>query len=311
MMLLAWMVLPAAARTQGTYKKSSGVQHYITISVGGGEGNTLMRTPLDMPKVYNRIGADAQFHIGYELRQKGFFFGVGVGADYDLGRQHIDSLKDNYGRVDREGDPITYTYAYRDYNDRQMAAHITIPIYLGGYLTDALYLLGGVKFGINMWGVHKAWTEMETYGTYTEFIHTIHKTAYYGYYPESHYEYSSICPMPQFKIIPMVEIGYKIPLETKSKRVEMRVGAYAEYGIPLSMQNSLPMVDISQTDLNPFTQNQLDLQQHIILNSPVTTDWQVGGKTSNLQVGVRFTCLFNVTPPKRFCMCNPDKFLFR
>ena len=77
------------------------------------------------------------------------------------------------------------------------------------------------------------------------------------------------------------------------------------------MQNSLPMVDISQTDLNPFTQNQLDLKSHIILNSPVTTDWQVGGKTSNLQVGVRFTCLFNVTPPKRFCMCNPDKFLFR
>ena len=271
----------------------------------------MMRTPYELPKVYNRIGADAQFHIGYELRQKNFFFGVGVGADYDLGRQHIDSLKDNYSRVDREGDPITYTYAYRDYNDRQMSANISIPVYVGGYLTDALYLLGGVKFGIHMWGIHYAQTEMETYGTYTEFIHTIHHTDYYGYYREAHYEYMALCPAPKFKVTPMVEIGYKIPLETKSKRVEMRVGAYAEYGIPLSLQNDLPMVDISRTDINPFTQNQNNMRTNIILNAPVTSDWQVGGKSSNLQVGVRFTCLFNVTPPKRFCMCTPDRKLFR
>lgn len=305
-MLLALSILPAGARTQGTYKKSSGVQHYISLSVSGGEGNTMMRTFDNLPPVRNRIGADAQFHVGYELRQKGFFFGLGVGADYDLGRQHIDSLKDNYGRYDREGDAITYTYAYRDYNDRHMSVNLTIPLYFGGYLTEELYLLGGIKFGIHMWGIHSAQTEMETYGTYTEFIHTIHHTDYFGYYNESHYAYQSTYPAPQFKIIPMVEIGYKIPLQTKSKRVEMRVGAYAEYGIPLSVQNEMPMVDISQTDVNPFTQNQADLRAHIILNTPVATNWQEGGKTSNLQVGVRFTCLFNVTPPKRFCMCTPD-----
>lgn len=310
-MLLAWMILPAGARTQGTYKKSSGVQHYITMSVSGGEGNTMMRTFDELPKVYNRIGADAQFHIGYELRQKGFFFGIGVGADYDLGRQHIDSLKDNYSRYDREGDAITYIYAYRDYNDRQMSANITIPVYFGGYLTEHLYLLGGMKFGIHMWGIHLAQTEMETYGTYTEFIHTIHHTDYFGYYKESHYTCLSTYPAPKIKLIPMVEVGYKIPLQTKSNRIEMRVGAYAEYGIPLSLQNELPMVDISKTDVNPFTQNQQDLRTHIILNSPVASNWQKGGKSANLQVGVRFTCLFNVTPPKRFCMCTPDRKLFR
>ena len=280
------------------------------MSVSGGEGNTMMRTPDDMPTVHNRIGVDGQFHIGYELRQRGFFFGIGVGADYDLGRQMIDSLKDNYGRYDRENDAITYTYAYRDYNDMQMSAAISIPIYIGGYLSESLYLLGGVKFGINMWGIHHAKTEMETYGTYTEFIHTIHHAPYYGYYNESHYEYASVYPVAKLKVIPMVEVGYKIPLVTKSKRVEMRVGAYAEYGIPLSLQNEQPMVDISHTDINPFTQNQQNLRQNIILNTPIATNWQEGGKTSNLQVGVRFTCLFNVTPPKRFCMCSPDFKLF-
>ena len=309
-LLLALMVLPAEARTQGTYKKSSGVQHYITMSLSAGEGNTMMQTPDNLPKVHNRVGADGQFHIGYELRQTGFFFGIGVGADYDLGRQHIDSLKDNYGRYDREDDAITYTYAYRDYNDMQMSAHISIPIYIGGYLSEKLYLLGGVKFGIHMWGIHRAQTEMETYGTYKEFIHTIHRTDYYGYYKESHYEYMGLCTSAKFRITPMVEVGYKIPLETKSKRVEMRVGGYVEYGIPLSAQNDLPMVDISRTDVNPFTQNQADLRANIILNSPVTTTWQEGGKTGNLQVGVRFTCLFNVTPPKRFCMCSPDWKIF-
>lgn len=306
-MLLAAVCTTAAARTGTRYKKSSGVQHYITLSLSGGEGNTMTRALDDYPFIHNQVGADGQLHIGYELRQRNFFFGLGIGGDYDLHRQRVDSFADNYERRDREADAITYTYAYRDYKDLQQSVGINVPIYIGGYLTEELYLLAGVKVGFHLWNTHRVDTEMETYGTYHAFIHTIHHTDFFGYYNESHYSYSSAFPAPAIKVTPMAEIGYRIPVQSKSKRVEMRLGAYVEYGIPLAQQNSLRMTDISRTDINPVTQNQANLRENIILNAPVSTDWQKGGKSSNLQVGVRYTCLFNVTPKKRFCMCAPDR----
>lgn len=309
--LLAAVCTTAAARTGTKYKKGSGIQHYITLSLSGGEGNMMTRALDDYPFIHNNVGADGQLHIGYELRQQNFVFGLGIGGDYDLHRQSIDSLKDNYERRDREADAITYTYAYRDYKDLQQLVNLSIPIYFGGYLTEGLYLLAGVKFGIHMWNTHRVETELETYGTYHEFIHTIHHSDFYGYYNEAHYSYRSAFPAPSMKVSPMVEIGYKIPLQTKSKRVEMRVAGYAEYGIPLSQQNGLRMTDISRTDINPVTQNQANLRENIILNAPVATEWQKDGKSCNLQVGVRFTCLFNVTPQKKFCMCSPERKILR
>lgn len=302
--MLVAVSMSGMARPRTTYKKSSGVQHYITLSAGGGEGNTMMSSLDNYEIVRNQIGADGQLHIGYELRQKRFIFGLGAGADYDYSRQRIDSFKLFYPRHDRENDAIIYTYAFRDYRDKQQSVRLSIPIYVGGYVADNVYLLGGVKLGIQLWNTHTAETELETYGTYTDFIHTIHKVPYYGYYAEDHYRYTSAYPAASLRLTPMVEAGYRIPLQTKSKRVEMRVGAYAEYGIPLGTTNELTMADISRTDINPATQNQEDLRAKLILNSPVSTDWQKGGKSCNLQVGVRFTCLFNVTPPKRFCMCQ-------
>lgn len=271
----------------------------------------MTRSLSDYPVIHNQIGADGQFHIGYELRQRNFFFGIGVGGDFDLHRQGIDSLKDTYARIDREADPVEYTYAYRDYKDLQQAVSLSIPIYVGGYLTEEFYMLAGVKIGLHLWNTHTVHTEMETYGTYPQFIHTIRHAEYFGYYNESHYTYTSAYPAPALKVTPMVELGYKIPVETKSKRVEMRLGGYVEYGIPLSAQNTLRLVDISRTDVNPVTQNQKNLEQFIVLNPAVASDWQDKGKTCNLQVGVRFTCLFNVTPPKKFCMCSPDRKIFK
>ena len=311
LILFAAVCTTAAARPRTTYKKSSGIQHYITLSLSGGEGNAMTRATDDHPFIHNNIGADGQFHIGYELRQRNFLFGIGVGGDYDLHRQRIDSFTDVYSRLDREQDPIYYIYSYRDYKDLQQAVNVSVPIYIGGYLTEELYLLAGVKLGIHVWNTHTVHTELETYGTYQQFIHTIHGAEYFGYYNESHYTYSGAYPAPAFKVTPMLEVGYKIPLDIKNKRIEMRVGGYVEYGIPLSKQNELRMADISRTDVNPSTQNQLNLRDNIILNAPVATDWQKGGNSCNLQVGVRFTCLFNVTPPKKFCMCSPDRKIMR
>ena len=271
----------------------------------------MTRSTDDRPFIHNNIGADGQLHIGYELRQRNFVFGIGVGGDYDLTRQRIDSFADIYRRMDRESDPIDYVYEYTDYRDLQQSVSLSVPIYFGGYLTDELYLLAGVKFGMHLWNTHTVNTELETYGNYIQFIHTIHSDEYFGYYNRSHYAYTSAYPAPSIKVTPMLEVGYKIPMDPKQKRIEMRVGGYVEYGIPLSTANNLPLVDISRTDINPNTQNQQNLKENIILNPAVASDWQDKGKSANLQVGVRFTCLFNVTPPKKFCMCSPERKIFK
>ena len=79
--LLAAVCTTAAARTGTKYKKGSGIQHYITLSLSGGEGNMMTRALDDYPFIHNNVGADGQLHIGYELRQRNFVFGLGVGGD--------------------------------------------------------------------------------------------------------------------------------------------------------------------------------------------------------------------------------------
>ena len=62
------------------------VNHYLALSLGGGESNTFTSIADNASK--DQAGGNALFNIAYELRKDRFFFGLGAGIDYHYTRQH-------------------------------------------------------------------------------------------------------------------------------------------------------------------------------------------------------------------------------
>lgn len=286
------------------HKSTDGqVNHYLTFSVAGGETNMFTSLTEDAPAIKDMPGADALFQLSYELRKRSFFVGLGIQADYDFTWQRVDTFSNLFERTDREYDPITYAYRYSDYRDRQHTLQLSVPLYVGANVGRYFYVLAGAKVSLAFVAEHKTTTLLSTDGTYHRFIHTIVDVPSYGYYYEDLYASVGAWEAPFLKVSPMAEFGFRIPVKSKSGRVGMRAGFYAEYGIPLDWSNMLPMIDYRHVDDSPFTQSQDNLRENIVFNSVLNSSFQKKA-FNQLTVGLRWTLLINVTPPDHVCMCD-------
>ena len=302
------MVFGTVATAAAQFHKTTDgrVNHFVTFSLAGGEANYFSSRAKDnTPYVKDKLGADAIFMLSYEIRKEWFIFGFGAQADYDYTRQQVNDFADIYERKDREDEDIYYAYRYSDYGDEQHVLNVSVPLYVGANIGRLLYVLAGAKVSIPMLSLHKTTTDLSTDGTYRRFIHTIEDAPSYGYYAIDEYSYSSAFDAPEIKVSPFAEFGFRIPVRSKSGRVGMRLGLYAEYGIPLSVNNKMMLVDYSYVDKSPFTQTKEQLRSSIVFNSPLNTNI-VSSKLSQLSVGLRWTVLINVTPPEHICMCDRD-----
>lgn len=277
------------------------LNHFITISLGGGEGNTFTSLVQDAPAFKDKAGGDALFQVGYELRKGAFFFGLGASLDYDYCWQKTDSFSHTTERLDREGEEVTYAYHYTDYRDAQHAISVGVPVYFGGNIGDYFYLLAGAKLNVAVFANHVTTTMLETDGTYHRFIHTIENAPSYGYFPAEEYSYRSQLLVPQLQIAPVLELGARLPID--KRRVEMRLGVYAEYHFPLSYTHNARLIDYSQLPTTPPNEQTLqDLHNGLIFNALHTTSLQ-SKAWSQFAVGIKWTCLFNVTRQKYPCRC--------
>ena len=275
------------------------VNHYLALSLGGGESNTFTSIADNASK--DPAGGNALFNIAYELRKDRFFFGLGAGIDYHYTRQQIEAVCNPFNRTDREGDDIIYTYQYTDYRDRQHVLSVGIPVYFGGYIGNYAYLLAGAKLSLPVLAKHHTTTMLSTCGTYTRFIHTIENAPTYGYFPAEEYTYKKDYAAPWMLIAPMVEAGARLPL--RSRRVEMRLGVYAEYHIPVSYIHDLPLVDYSQMPTTPPDEQTLQDMHNLLIFNPITNSYLQSKTWSQLTVGVKWTCLFNLTRQAYPCRC--------
>ena len=166
------------------------VNHYLALSLGGGESNTFTSFAGNSSFSKDQAGGNALFNIAYELRKDQFFFGLGVGVAYNYTWQKTEPFCNTFSRTDREGDDIIYTYQYTDYCDRQHVLSVGIPVYFGGYIGSYAYILAGAKFSFPILADHYTTTMLSTNGTYTRFIHTIENAPTYGYFPAEEYAYS-------------------------------------------------------------------------------------------------------------------------
>ncbi len=299
LILGCWLLVGALMASAQQYYSSVNVgkQHFLSLSFAGGEANTLCQNE----RVKDQIGGAGQFAFAYEVLYRGLYFNVGVGVDYTLTGQHVFDFSDAFARVDKEGEALTYQYLYADYQEQQRTFSATIPVQIG-YTVGYFYAAVGAKLLIPITHTYASSTSMFTQGEYDRFIEPFRDMPDYGFYATDVYRYKGQSQATGLiKAAGTLEMGANIALRNSKSRV--RVGAYAEYLLPIGDINRVTLTDYSQVDISPLTQTQDNLRQNLKLNSWLDNGLQTK-LAHSLQVGLRLTLLFDVTPKRYPCRCE-------
>ena len=291
--------------------RAAGTSHFLGVSVG--MGTSLSLNGGDAVNV--KPGFDGQASFSYEVVNRGFFFNVGVGADYQLTREGLaGTMVDQYGRVDKWGAPIWYRWIYNDYREAQHTLYASLPIQLGYIIKDRVYIGVGAKFTLPLWNQYEVSTRLYTEGEYVNLIAPISRNVpSYGYYAEDDYSSKGTYVGATAYVSPTIEVGAQLPV---TRKVSCRIGLFAEYAIPfLGSHEVVPaLVDYSSVDLNVQTQNQDNLRENIrfvsLMNAALNpTFTEHGGESlykglsQNLSIGVKATFRFDVTKKSYPCRC--------
>lgn len=292
--------------------RGSVTQHYLTLSAGGG-----MAQNLSAAKIANaNPGADAQVAFSYEIGKRGFFFNFGIGADYLFTRSSIDGFTEQTPRVDKDGRQILYNMVFSDYMEKQHTLLASVPVQFGYRFHRYAYFAVGAKVQMPLITQYSVTTKMYTEGVYPNLIDVVSKNVpSYGYYPEEKYTYSSKYDAPTLYVTPMAEVGGFLRL---ARGITCRVGLFVEYAIPVVGSHKTDiLVDYSDVDLNPQTQNRSNMADNIRFRSMLNAQYNatmtehageklMKGLAENITFGVRATFRFNVTQSPSICLCVTD-----
>lgn len=273
--------------------------HYLGFSIGGGE---VSRIAIHNNALKNKAGGGASFALHYEMQYRTWFFGLGLEGAYQHLHDQVFGFSDSLPRVDIDGDMLLYEYVHTAYQEKNHIASLRIPLYFGKNF-GGVYTLLGVSFEIPIKAQYNVATTMFTRGTYPWSQVPIvsegtNDFSSLGIYAQQDYTYIDEYEA-DVHIIPFIEVGYEF---YRTDRVNMRVGAYAAYALPIVTGEKVPLADYSAIDINPRTQNLESLKQQIRWNPLVQSD-KYPDTPYKLEVGVKLTMLFNVTVDNSTCMC--------
>lgn len=292
------LLLLMACTSVAAPRVASPFSHWLGLSITGVEANVLPGGDVRM-----KAGGGGQAHLFYELHKGNFYFNAGIGADYIITNCALDYYADAFNRVDYTGEPVLYRYVYSDYQDQHRQLRMVIPVQLGYYIGDWMYVGVGAAFRsspfLNSYTAH---TRMLAEGEYERFVQPIRDTEKYGYWPEAEYQSTGRLQSATNEVAVEAEIGVRLPLPTK--RFQMRAGVYVGYDMPIAPYKgrATSLVDYSQVDINPATQTWANTQANLRLNSIL--DSSVSTRDAQrLRAGIRLTMLFDVTVHKKICMC--------
>lgn len=293
-------VLPAVVSVAAPRQyKSATLTHWVGMSVTGVEANLLPNGN----DIIIKGGGGGGGHLLYELRTGGWFFNIGLGADYILTNTALATYTDAFGRVDRTGEALTYRYNYSDYAEQQRQVRLMIPLQVGYQFGDYAYVGIGASFRTKpLLNEIRTHTRMYTQGEYERFIEPFRDAPYYGFWLEDEYSGTGIMRSATNEMAVEAEVGTNIPLN--AKKVRMRAGLYFGYDLPLSQfeeREATALVDYSAVNKSPYSQSQEDLKENIRFNSMLDTS--LSAEAQRVRVGLRLTVLFDVTPKPRHCMC--------
>ncbi|MCQ2347668.1 MAG: hypothetical protein MJZ65_00595 [Paludibacteraceae bacterium] len=277
--------------------------HYLALQLGGGEANNIMPHSDIKPDA----GAAGNVAFLYEMHKGSFLFGLGVGAQYQFTGEKLDTYTESFARVDRSGEPVQYEYVYSPLNGREHDVRITVPVYFGLEWGSVGYTILGAKASYSLVSSSRTTADLLTQGVYAWGIEPIRTEGVndctpLGYYPKQGYASDDTYEECLWVALSL-EAGAYLPININ--KVRMRIGAYAEYAFRIGSLPSLPIADYSKVDVSPYTQNMVDLQQNLLLN-PVLNSSLISDRLHNMEVGIRWTVLFDVTHHTPPCHCMRD-----
>lgn len=299
-MVFLCLMLTSVSVAAPRYTKKNTLTHWLGFSVTGVEANVIA----PQSQIALHAGGGAQLHALYELQKSGFFFNIGVGADFIATNTGMDSYSEAFDRVDYTGERVLYRYCYVDYKEQQRQLRIVAPVQFGYQFGDWVYAAVGASFRmmplLNSVNAH---TRMFTEGEYGRFIEPIRNAPEYGYWPEAEYMETGKVLSAVHEVAVEAEVGVNIPMPKRWLRT--RAGAYFGYDVPIgnyANRATTPLADYSKVDINPFTQSQENLQANLRFNSMLDTP-VAKNDVQRMRIGIRVTMLFDVTTHKNKCMC--------
>lgn len=344
----------------GLYLKDK-TQHYLNIHMGGGISGSFGETVKNID-LSPAAGADANLGFSYEVRKGKFFFNIGLEADYDFSRFRIANFSDSLFLVMHNGNDsqhathsdnvqqALYELNFSDFQERDHEVMVALPVQFGWLFTNYIYGAIGVKFAMSQWNAYSANSDILTM-MYTasgaQWAPIVDKTnidnadselRHWGVYQMRGYHFDGNTQIVQqhkhsldyprlYYVSPTLEAGVRLPLR---QRVNVRIGAYLEYALPIGWTGKQPHVDYSYVSTNsllPIDQRNIasaipdpsrpgysmpdtgggmsymNLEANAIVNSMKNNNFLVSPYNS-ISFGIRVTFNFNVTSTPHWCNCD-------
>lgn len=347
----------------GLYLKDK-TQHYLNIHLAGGISASFGQT-VEHIDLSPSAGADANVGFSYEVRKGKFFFNIGVEADYDFSRFRIASFRDSLFLVMHNGpgylnamhsnkmQNVLYELEFTDFQERDHEVMVALPVQFGWLFTNNIYGAVGVKVSMSQWNAYSANSDIRTM-MYTMkgskwipiVVNSVNinnadpQLQHWGVYQMRGYHFDGTTQVIQehkhsldyprlYYVSPTLEAGVRLPLRS---RVNVRIGAYLEYALPIGWTGTQPHVDYSYVSTNtalsvhlrntesaipdvvrpgystPDTgggMSYMNLEANAIVNSMKNNDF-LRSPYNALTFGVRVTFNFNVTSTPHWCNCEND-----
>lgn len=302
--LFLWMGLALVANTMMAAPRYSAGQlsHWLGISATGVEANHIFKKNLP---AYTQAGGGGEATLLYEIQKGRFFFNIGLGAEYMQTASAIDAYSDEFLRMDYTGDQVLYRYVYSDYEETQTQLRVVAPVHFGYHFGDWFYIGLGAAFRSKpLMNAFDVKTRILTEGQYDYLIQPIRNAPDYGYWQEADYTGKGVVNSATHEMAVQLELGARVPI---AKKVQMRVGAFLGYDLPLISykQPKDILVNYAAVDTNPLTQSMENLAQNIQFNSMLDAN-VTHNNLQRIRVGVKLTFIFNVTNTAMPCMCLID-----
>lgn len=297
-------------------------QHYLGFSAGGACARDVAGNGTTYLSVADTLRTESGYgvHLGlqYELAYRGWFFGIGVSGRFHNLRDSVRNFTDSHvATEDKNGDKVTvsaYEYVFRNMHGQDQIGMVSIPLYLGHDLGQWAYLKVGATFSIPVYARYTAQAQMYTQGIYnwgwgpfpirssledeTDFEESL------NYYFEETYT-TSHTYKDLLRIGLDGEIGAYILLDktgVPSMKTRMRLGIYVSADFRIGQVTRTGIVDYTSVNEDPYTRTKAQLHDQLLFSTITHTDlYQKMPPT--LEVGVRLTCLFNVSRKQKFCRC--------
>ena len=284
---------------------SAAAQHYVGFSASGAAAWQLDK--LDFTNM--RTGGGGAIGAVYEFQHNYFILQTGIEAAAGLTSQGIaDRTLTSSTLTDEYGEDFYYQGYVTNRIDRATSVEVQVPL-LAGFEMRYFYVLAGVRFAANVYGV----------GTSTAMYAVERK-----YLSSFQFEYVPLPPVPEERrgsypmtFRPDLRLGGELGTvfmvgggrNYNDKPTKIRLGLYAEYGV-LNVLNASEDMSMTSATVEQFE------NRHVTMVHAHLAKESLPSPLHNLRAGIKLTVLFPLTEDqnrknqrsgaRRWCTCSGD-----